>query len=88
MNPSTACNPTSASAADAAGPNRVLGNTCWPVAGPASRFVQSSAQLITRSVLAIGTFSAFILDGLKRVQGVLQTHCITATRGIAGGRDK
>jgi modulator of FtsH protease len=38
------------------------------VAGIANFFIQSSALMITLSVVAIGIFSAFILHDLKRVR--------------------
>ncbi|GIX22899.1 MULTISPECIES: Bax inhibitor-1/YccA family protein [Caldimonas] len=52
------------------------------VAGIANVFIQSSALMITLSVLAIGIFSAFILHDLKRVQDGLETNYITATLGV------
>jgi modulator of FtsH protease len=52
------------------------------VAGIANIFLQSSALMITLSVLAIGIFSAFILVDLKRVQDGLETNYITATLGV------
>ena len=52
------------------------------VAGLANFFIQSSALMITLSVLAIGIFSAFILYDLKRVQDGLETNYITATLGV------
>jgi len=52
------------------------------VAGIANIFIQSSALMITLSVLAIGIFSAFILHDLKRVQDGLETNYITATLGV------
>jgi modulator of FtsH protease len=52
------------------------------VAGVANFFIQSSALMITLSVLAIGIFSAFILHDLKRVQDGLETNYITATLGV------
>ena len=52
------------------------------VAGIANMFLQSSALMITLSVLAIGIFSAFILYDLKRVQNGLETNYITATLGV------
>lgn len=52
------------------------------VAGIANIFLQSSALLITLSVLSIGIFSAFILHDLKRVQDGLETNYITATLGV------
>ena len=52
------------------------------VAGIANVFIQSSALMITLSVLAIGIFSAFILHDLKRVKDGLETNYITATLGV------
>ena len=52
------------------------------VAGIANFFIQSSALMITLSVVAIGIFSAFILYDLKRVQDGLETNYITATLGV------
>jgi modulator of FtsH protease len=52
------------------------------VAGIANFFIQSSALMITLSVLAIGIFSAFILHDLKRVQTGQETNYITATLGV------
>ena len=52
------------------------------VAGIANFFIQSSALMITLSVLAIGIFSAFILYDLKRVQDGLETNYISATLGV------
>jgi modulator of FtsH protease len=52
------------------------------VAGIANFFIQSSALMITLSVLAIGIFSAFILHDLKRVKDGLETNYITATLGV------
>jgi len=52
------------------------------VVGIANVFVQSSALMITLSVLAIGIFSAFILYDLKRVQDGQETNYITATLGV------
>lgn len=52
------------------------------VAGIANFFIQSSALMITLSVLAIGIFSAFILYDLKRVQDGYETNYITATLGV------
>ena len=49
------------------------------VAGIANFFIQSSALMITLSVMAIGIFSAFILHDLKRVQDGSETNYITAT---------
>ena len=52
------------------------------VVGIANIFIQSSALMITMSVLAIGIFSFFILHDLKRVQDGLETNYITATLGV------
>jgi modulator of FtsH protease len=52
------------------------------VAGLANFFIQSSALMVTLSVLAIGIFSAFILYDLKRVQDGHETNYITATLGV------
>jgi len=52
------------------------------VAGIANFFIQSSALMITLSVLVIGIFSAFILYDLKRVQDGEETNYITATLGV------
>jgi len=52
------------------------------VAGIANIFLQSSALMITLSVLAVGIFSAFILHDLKRVQDGHETNYISATLGV------
>ncbi|MDP3086395.1 MAG: Bax inhibitor-1/YccA family protein [Rubrivivax sp.] len=52
------------------------------VAGIANFFIQSSALMITLSVLVIGIFSAFILYDLKRVQDGQETNYISATLGV------
>ncbi len=52
------------------------------VAGVANFFIQSSALMITLSVLVIGIFSAFILHDLKRVQDGHETNYISATLGV------
>ena len=52
------------------------------VAGIANVFIQSSALMITLSVLTIGIFSAFILYDLKRVQDGEETNYISATLGV------
>ena len=52
------------------------------VAGIANFFIQSSALMITLSVLVIGIFSAFILYDLKRVKDGQETNYITATLGV------
>ena len=52
------------------------------VAGIANFFIQSSALMITLSVLVIGIFSAFILYDLKRVRDGQETNYISATLGV------
>jgi modulator of FtsH protease len=52
------------------------------VAGIANVFIQSSALMITLSVLVIGIFSAFILVDLKRVRDGEETNYVTATLGV------
>ena len=52
------------------------------VAGIANLFLQSSALMITISVIAIGIFSAFILHDLKRVKDGQETNYISATLGV------
>ena len=52
------------------------------VAGIANVFIQSSALMITLSVLAIGIFSFFILYDLKRVQDGEETNYISATLSV------
>jgi modulator of FtsH protease len=52
------------------------------IAGIANFFIQSSALMITLSVLVIGIFSAFILHDLKRVRDGQETNYITATLGV------
>jgi modulator of FtsH protease len=52
------------------------------VAGIANVFLQSSALMITLSVLIIGIFSAFILYDLKRVRDGEETNYISATLGV------
>ncbi len=52
------------------------------VAGIANFFIQSSALMITLSVMAIGIFSAFILHDLKRVKDGYETNYISATLGV------
>jgi modulator of FtsH protease len=59
-----------------------IGAVMLLVAGLANFFIQSSALMITLSVLAIGIFSAFILYDLKRVQDGLETNYISATLGV------
>jgi modulator of FtsH protease len=52
------------------------------VAGIANIFLQSSALMITLSVVAIGIFSAFIVYDLQRVKNGTETNYITATLGV------
>jgi modulator of FtsH protease len=52
------------------------------VAGVANVFLQSSALMMTLSVLAVGIFSAFILYDLKRVQDGHETNYVTATLSV------
>ena len=52
------------------------------VAAVANVFIQSSALIITLSVLCVGIFSAFILYDLKRVQDGEETNYISATLGV------
>jgi modulator of FtsH protease len=52
------------------------------VASLANIFIQSSAMMITLSVLAVGIFSAFILYDLKRVKDGEETNYISATLGV------
>jgi len=59
-----------------------IGAMLLMVAGIANIFLQSSALMITLSVLAIGIFSAFILHDLKRVQDGEETNYISATLGV------
>ncbi len=59
-----------------------IGAVMLMVAGIANVFIQSSALMITLSVIAIGIFSAFILYDLKRVQDGEETNYITATLGV------
>ena len=51
------------------------------VAGLANVFIQSSALMMTLAVLAIGIFSAFILDDLKRAQDGHGANHMIATLG-------
>ena len=60
----------------------MIGAIMLLVAMIANVFIQSSALMITLSVLAIGIFSAFILYDLKRVKDGLETNYITATLGV------
>jgi modulator of FtsH protease len=59
-----------------------IGAVMLLVAGVANLFIQSSALMITMSVMAIGIFSAFVLHDLKRVQDGLETNYVIATLGI------
>ncbi|MEO7151474.1 MAG: Bax inhibitor-1 family protein [Burkholderiaceae bacterium] len=59
-----------------------IGMVMLLVAGIANIFLQSSALMITLSVIAIGIFSAFILHDLKRVRDGQETNYITATLGV------
>ena len=52
------------------------------VVGVINLFVQSSALMITLSVIAIGLFSAFMLYDLKRVIDGGETNYVTATLAI------
>jgi modulator of FtsH protease len=52
------------------------------VAGLINLFVQSSALMLTLSVVAIGIFSAFVLYDLKRVIDGGETNYISATLAI------
>jgi modulator of FtsH protease len=60
----------------------MIGAVMVMVAMIANFFIQSSALMITLSVLVIGIFSAFILHDLKRVKDGLETNYITATLGV------
>jgi modulator of FtsH protease len=59
-----------------------IGAVMLLVAGIANFFIQSSALMITLSVMAIGIFSAFVLHDLKRVRDGYETNYITATLGV------
>ncbi|MDP1650593.1 MAG: Bax inhibitor-1/YccA family protein [Rubrivivax sp.] len=59
-----------------------IGMVMLLVAMIANFFIQSSALMITLSVLAIGIFSFFILHDLKRVQDGVETNYISATLGV------
>jgi modulator of FtsH protease len=52
------------------------------VAGLINLFVQSSALMVTLSVIAIGLFSAFMLYDIKRVIDGGETNYVTATLAI------
>ena len=59
-----------------------IGAVMLMVAGIANLFIQSSALMITMSVMAIGIFSAFVLHDLKRVQDGQETNYVMATLGV------
>jgi len=59
-----------------------IGAVMLLVAGIANAFIQSSALMVTVSVLAVAIFSAFILYDLKRVKDGLESNYITATLGV------
>jgi modulator of FtsH protease len=59
-----------------------IGAVMLLVAGVANVFIQSSALMITLSVMAIGIFSAFVLHDLKRVQDGVETNYVIATLGV------
>jgi modulator of FtsH protease len=59
-----------------------IGAIMLMVAAIANVFLQSSALMITISVMAMGIFSAFILYDLKRVQDGEETNYISATLGV------
>jgi modulator of FtsH protease len=59
-----------------------IGAVMLLVAGIANAFIQSSALMVTVSVLAVAIFSAFILYELKRVKDGLESNYITATLGV------
>jgi modulator of FtsH protease len=59
-----------------------IGAVMLMVAGLANLFIQSSALMITLSVMAIGIFSAFVLHDLKRVQDGTETNYVIATLGV------
>jgi modulator of FtsH protease len=52
------------------------------VASLANLFFQSSALMLTLSVLSAGIFSVFVLVDLKRVRDGLETNYISATLGV------
>ncbi|MGC4060922.1 MAG: Bax inhibitor-1 family protein [Aquabacterium sp.] len=60
----------------------MIGTIMLIVAGIANIFLQSSALMLTLSVLSIGIFSAFILHDLKRVQDGHESNYISATLGV------
>ena len=59
-----------------------IGAVMLMVAGIANVFIQSSALMITLSVMAIGIFSAFVLHDLKRVQDGQESNYVIATLGV------
>ncbi len=59
-----------------------IGAVILMVALIANIFIQSSALMITLSVLGMAIFSAFILYDLKRVRDGEETNYITATLGV------
>jgi len=59
-----------------------IGMLLMLVAGIANIFMQSSALMVTVSVLMAGIFSAFILHDLKAVRDGYQTNYISATLGV------
>ena len=59
-----------------------IGMVMLVVAGLANLFIQSSALMITLSVISIGLFSAFVLHDLKRVQDGEETNYVMATLGV------
>jgi modulator of FtsH protease len=59
-----------------------IGAIMLMVAMIANIFIQSSALMITISVLGMGIFTAFILYDLKRVRDGEETNYITATLGV------
>jgi modulator of FtsH protease len=60
----------------------MIGAVMLMVAAIANVFLQSSALMITVSVMAIGIFSAFVLHDLKRVQDGVETNYVIATLGV------
>lgn len=60
----------------------MIGAVLVMVAMIANFFIQSSALMLTLTVLVVGIFSAFILHDLKRVKDGLETNYITATLGV------
>jgi modulator of FtsH protease len=60
----------------------MIGAVMVLVAGIANVFIQSSALMITLSVLVMGIFTAFILYDLKRVRDGEETNYIIATLSV------